>query len=61
MIYLSIWSLITHKYVRLQGSFQYALYKDYGYSLREIALFYVVGFGSSGLIGTRIASLADDW
>ena len=31
-----------------------------GYSLSDIAMFFVVGFGSSALVGTRVASLADD-
>ena len=43
----------------LQGSYQYALYKHMGYSLRDIAFFYVVGFTSSALLGTWIGSLAD--
>ncbi|KAJ3359085.1 hypothetical protein HDU91_005014, partial [Kappamyces sp. JEL0680] len=45
----------------LQGSYQYALYKDMGYSLESIAMFFVVGFSSSALLGTFVGSLADEW
>jgi MFS transporter, MFS domain-containing protein family, molybdate-anion transporter len=37
----------------------YALYESYGFSRRDIAAFFVVGFASSALFGTFIGSLAD--
>jgi MFS family permease len=43
----------------LQGSYIYPLYKSYGYSLKQIGLLFVIGFGSSATLGTAISSLAD--
>lgn len=43
----------------LQGPYIYALYKEYGYGLQEIAILFVVGFLSSAIFGTMIGGLAD--
>ncbi|KAI8895355.1 hypothetical protein BC833DRAFT_623099 [Globomyces pollinis-pini] len=43
----------------LQGSYLYALYKSYGYSLDYIALFFVIGFSSSAVFGTIAGSMTD--
>ncbi|XP_055333112.1 molybdate-anion transporter-like isoform X2 [Paramacrobiotus metropolitanus] len=43
----------------LQGSHVYALYESYGISSRDIALLFVMGFGSSLLLGTVVASFGD--
>lgn len=43
----------------LQGPGIYALYRHYGFSIGEIGMLFVIGFGSSLLFGTVVASLAD--
>lgn len=43
----------------LQGAYVYALYQNYGYSQQQIALLFVVGFGSAMIFGTFVGSLAD--
>merc|ERR1740130_328578 len=43
----------------LQGPYVYALYDMYGYGKSDIAVLFVVGFGSSLFIGTMVGSLAD--
>lgn len=50
LVYLGDW---------LQGSYQYPLFKQAGYSLDYIALFFVVGFSSSAVFGTIVGSFAD--
>jgi MFS transporter, MFS domain-containing protein family, molybdate-anion transporter len=56
--YLSVLSIVLLS-DWLQGSYQYSLYKSYGYSLTEIAHFFILGFSSSALIGTFIGSICD--
>lgn len=42
-----------------QGAYFYDAYSKYGFSRNEIQLFFVIGFGSSAIFGTLVASLAD--
>jgi hypothetical protein len=56
--YLSVLSIVLLS-DWLQGSYQYSLYKSYGYQLHEIAEFFVLGFSSSAVIGTFIGSISD--
>src|SRR3954465_15705868 len=37
----------------------YALYESYGYTHNEIVVLFVIGFGSSCVFGTFVASLGD--
>lgn len=43
----------------MQGPYVYALYDQYGFSMAEIGVLFIVGFGSSMLFGTFVGSLAD--
>lgn len=43
----------------LQGPYVYALYEEYGWEREVIALLFVLGFGSSMILGTFCGSLAD--
>lgn len=43
----------------LQGAYVYVLYHAYSYTQYDIALLFIVGFGSSAICGTAIGSLAD--
>eukprot|EP00966_Prymnesium_polylepis_P303579 7012825-Prymnesium_polylepis.1 len=43
----------------LQGPYVYALYQQMGYDRHEIALLFVVGFGTSGVVGPLVGDLAD--
>jgi len=43
----------------LQGPYVYALYTYYGFSIEEIGILFIVGFGSSFLVGTFVGSMAD--
>eukprot|EP00923_Selenidium_pygospionis_P008048 GHVN01013643.1.p1 GENE.GHVN01013643.1~~GHVN01013643.1.p1 ORF type:complete len:498 (+),score=26.97 GHVN01013643.1:202-1494(+) len=43
----------------LQGPYVYALYAEYGFSRSEIATLFVVGFGTSGVVGVFVGALAD--
>jgi hypothetical protein len=43
----------------LQGSYQYQIYKSFGYSLKDIAIFFIVGYSSSLIFGTIIGSVFD--
>ncbi|KAJ3086218.1 Molybdate-anion transporter [Quaeritorhiza haematococci] len=43
----------------LQGPYIYALYRDYNYTLDQIAILFVAGFLSSAVFGTVIGSIAD--
>jgi len=43
----------------LQGSYLYALYRSYGYTIEQIGWLFVIGFGSSALFGTYIGSAFD--
>jgi len=45
----------------LQGPYVYALYMGYGFTKEDIAVLFVIGFGSSMLVGTFVGSLADTW
>lgn len=45
----------------IQGPYVYALYSHYGFSKQHIARLYIVGFASSALFGTVIASVADKY
>jgi MFS transporter, MFS domain-containing protein family, molybdate-anion transporter len=60
LTYLSVLSLV-YMGDWLQGSYLYPLYKSYGYSLEQIALLFVIGFGASALFGTIVGSWADKW
>eukprot|EP00761_Pharyngomonas_kirbyi_P004234 gb/GECH01004238.1/.p1 GENE.gb/GECH01004238.1/~~gb/GECH01004238.1/.p1 ORF type:complete len:420 (+),score=71.47 gb/GECH01004238.1/:1-1260(+) len=43
----------------IQGAYMYSLYEKYGLSEAQIALIFVIGFGSSSIFGTFIASISD--
>jgi hypothetical protein len=43
----------------LMGPYLYALYEQHGYTRADMALFYLVGFASSTLLGTFFGSLTD--
>jgi hypothetical protein len=43
----------------IQGGFLYALYAEYGYSMRDIGLIFVAGYGSAATIGTYVGALGD--
>uniref|UniRef100_A0A1B6E3E2 Molybdate-anion transporter n=1 Tax=Clastoptera arizonana TaxID=38151 RepID=A0A1B6E3E2_9HEMI len=43
----------------LQGPYVYKLYSDYGFSERNIAILYIVGFASSSIFGNFVGHLAD--
>lgn len=43
----------------LQGPYVYKLYSYYGFAEEQIAVLYVVGFGSSVVFGTFTGALAD--
>ena len=45
----------------LQGPYVYALYSHYGFSIGEIALLFIVGFGSSLVFGTVVGSMSDKY
>jgi MFS family permease len=45
----------------LQGPYVYALYKYYGYGIADIGLLFIVGFGSSMVVGTLVGSAADKY
>lgn len=45
----------------LQGPYVYALYSHYGFSIGEIAMLFIVGFGSSLLFGTVVGSMSDKY
>ncbi|ORY37800.1 DUF791-domain-containing protein [Rhizoclosmatium globosum] len=45
----------------IQGPYVYRLYATYGYSVDQIAILFVAGFGSSMLFGTFVGSLADSY
>lgn len=43
----------------LKGPYIYALYESYGLSEHDIALLFIVGFTSSGIVGPFVGSVAD--
>ena len=43
----------------LQGPYVYAIYKSYGFELKQQAILFVTGFLSSGIFGTIVGSAAD--
>lgn len=43
----------------MQGPYVYKLYASYGISTKDIAVLFVIGFGTSGITGAIIGSLAD--
>ena len=43
----------------LQGPYVYALYQAYGFSVTQIGILFIAGFGSSLVFGTVVGSLAD--
>jgi hypothetical protein len=43
----------------LQGPYVYAIYKSYGFDLKQQAILFVTGFLSSGIFGTIVGSAAD--
>ena len=43
----------------MMGAHVYTLYADYGYSMTEIGMLFIAGFGSSMMFGTYIGSMAD--
>jgi MFS family permease len=45
----------------LQGPYVYALYKSYGYSLKDIGVLFITGFMSSAIFGTVISSWSDQY
>lgn len=45
----------------LQGPYKYALYSSYGYTQRDIAHLFVVGYGSGMILGSIVGGLADGY
>jgi len=43
----------------LQGPYVFSLYQHYGFSVNQIGLLFIAGFGSSLVFGTFVGSLAD--
>ena len=43
----------------MQGPYVYELYASYGYAKSQIALLFIVGFGSSMINGTFVGAIAD--
>jgi len=43
----------------LQGPYVYALYQHYNFSIEQIALLFVVGYGAAGTQGVVVGALAD--
>ena len=43
----------------MQGPYVYKLYSSYGIPTQEIAILFVIGFGTSGIMGAIIGSAAD--
>lgn len=43
----------------IQGPYVYALYESYGFSISDIGLLFVTGFGSSMVFGTLVGSVSD--
>jgi hypothetical protein len=57
-LYLSVYALATFG-DWIQGGFLYALYAEYGYSMRQIGLIFVIGYASAATIGTYVAAMGD--
>ena len=51
--YISVYALATFG-DWIQGGYLYALYAEYGFSMREIALIFVAGYGSAATLGTYV-------
>jgi hypothetical protein len=51
--YLGVYALATFG-DWIQGGYLYALYADYGYSMRQIGLIFVVGYMSAATLGTYV-------
>ena len=43
----------------MQGPYVFKLYKEYNYSDKDIAILFVIGFGTSGITGAFIGSITD--
>jgi MFS transporter, MFS domain-containing protein family, molybdate-anion transporter len=43
----------------LQGPYVYVLYESYGFSISDIALLFIAGFGSSMVFGAVVGSMSD--
>ena len=56
--YIPIYALATFG-DWIQGGYLYALYAEYGYSMYQIALIFVVGYGSAATLGTYVGALGD--
>lgn len=56
--YIPIYALATFG-DWIQGGYLYALYAEYGYSMNQIALIFVVGYGSAATLGTYVGALGD--
>jgi hypothetical protein len=63
LLYLLLKKLIYVLYFTagdwLQGPYVYAIYKSYGFDLKQQAILFVTGFLSSGIFGTVVGSAAD--
>lgn len=57
-LYLSVYACATFG-DWIQGGFLYALYAEYGYTMRQIGLIFVVGYGSAATVGTYVSALGD--
>jgi hypothetical protein len=57
-LYLSVYALATFG-DWIQGGFLYALYSEYGFSMREVSLIFVAGYASAATVGTYVAALGD--
>ena len=57
-LYLSVYACATFG-DWIQGGFLYALYAEYGYTMRQIGLIFVGGSGSAATVGTFVSALGD--
>ena len=57
-LYLSVYALATFG-DWIQGGFLYALYAEYGYSMRHIGFIFVIGYASAMTVGTYVSALGD--
>jgi len=58
LTYVSVY-LIMSASDWMQGPYVYALYESYGFSIKDIGLLFIAGFGSSMIFGTFVGSLSD--
>ena len=58
LTYISVY-LIMSASDWMQGPYVYALYEAYGFTISDIGVLFIAGFGSSMIFGTFVGSLSD--